>query len=451
MRNIFSIKIPLVITVLICIILTTFFVLIFFFINRTVNYSFALPEDSSNTSSFIFGPDPSFMNPVFFESTRNALIKNQADFIDANLSTMIIKVYIDGEIEYEAPILAKGRKGSWWETPAGIYKIEAKMKNHFSSFGRVYLPWSMPFHGNFFIHGWPYHPGGTPVRTAFSGGCIRLSNESARKVFNLTTVGMPLIVFEEDFIADNFSYNITAPDLSAKSFLVADLHNNYILLERNRNETLPIASITKTVTALVAAGYLNFDSFINIQASHLVRTSMSRLKVGNLVSVYNLLFPLLLESSNEAAEAIASRAGRGRFITLMNAKADSINLYNTEFVDPSGIGEGNKSTASDLFSLAQYLYNNRSFILKMSAGEITDSAYGEPVFQNLRNFNFFGDDPSFIGGKSGQTIAARETFLGVWNIEIRGTNRKIAIIILGSEDSRADIEKILTWIKANYQ
>ena len=86
----------------------------------------------------------------------------------------------------------------------------------------------------------------------------------------------------------------------------------------------------------------------------------------------------------------------------------------------------------------------------MSAGRITDSIYGEPVFSNLRNFNLFGGDPLFIGGKTGKTNIAKETFLGIFRLELAGEERPIAIIILGSDDNRADAEKILNWLALHY-
>src|SRR3989344_5762568 len=120
----------------------------------------------------------------FFEQVRERMTEEKLDFIEADLSEMKLRVYRKGEIAKEFPILTKGRPGSWWETPAGIYKVEGRIENHFSAFARVYLPWSLPFQGNFFIHGWPYYPDGTPVSTQYSGGCIRLSTDDAKALFD---------------------------------------------------------------------------------------------------------------------------------------------------------------------------------------------------------------------------------------------------------------------------
>lgn len=83
---------------------------------------------------------------------------------------MKIQVYKGGNLFLEVPIVTKGRPGSWWETPAGLYRISRKEKAHFSGMGHVWMPWSMNFQGNFYIHGRTYYPDGTLTSTAYTGG-----------------------------------------------------------------------------------------------------------------------------------------------------------------------------------------------------------------------------------------------------------------------------------------
>lgn len=415
------------------------------------NYELNLPFQKEAEINFDYGPQPALARADVFNQVKGQLIDERADFVEANLSTMDLTVYESGGPVFKAKILTKGKEGSWWETPAGIYKIESKEKNHFSSFGQVYQPWSMAFQGNFFIHGWPYYPGGQPVSSTYSGGCIRLSTEDAEKIFNLVKVGTPVLIFERDFSPDDFQYKIEAPTVSARSYLVADLRNNYVLFEKSSSEVVPVASIVKLVTALVAAEYINLDKTITITSQMIVPTSLPRLKAGQRISAYQLLYPLLDESSNEAAIAFANTLGEERFVKLMNKKAASLGMANTKFVDAAGSGSENLSTAEDLFNLAKYLYNNRSFVLRISAGKITDSAYGPPPFSDLGNFNLFSKDPDFVGGKIGKSGAAKETMLAVFELDIRGVKRPIAIIVLGSEGKvEEDVSKILNWIKQNY-
>ena len=409
------------------------------------------PKDKIGLN-FQYGPQPALAKADYFNEVRRRLIDSHTNFVEADLSSMNLAVYEDGKIVKQAKILTKGREGSWWETPAGIYKIESREPNHFSSFGHVYQPWSMAFQGNFFIHGWPYHPGGEPVASTYSGGCIRLSTEDAKAVFDLVKVGTPVLVFEKDFASDNFVYKIDPPDVSARQYLAADLQNNFVFLERDSQTVAPIASITKLFTALVAAEYINLDKEVTITKNMIVATSKPRLYEGETLSAIDLLYPLLEESSNEAAVALASLIGQEKFIGLMNKKVEALGMNNTKLTDPAGSESGNVSNAEDLFNLAKYLYNNRSFVLKISANKVGDNAYGAPPFRDLENFNLFSTNPEFVGGKIGKSSAAKETMLAIFEVEVKGKKRPIAIIVLGSDDRVGeDVSKILAWIEQGYE
>ncbi|MEA2701785.1 MAG: hypothetical protein QOE22_494 [Candidatus Parcubacteria bacterium] len=398
-----------------------------------------------------FGSSPSLSNIDHFNTVKNRLVAEGATFVEADLSSMVIRVYKEGQVAKEFKILTKGREGSWWETPAGVYRIETKEENHFSSFGSVYQPWSMAFQGNFFIHGWPYHPDGSPVSSQFSGGCIRLSNEDAQAVYDLVEVGTPVIVFEQDFGSDSFTYAKKQPNVSAAAFLAADLRSNSVLAEKSSREVVPIASLTKFVTALVSAEYINLDKPIGITQTMIVDTSRPRLQPGQSVQAFQLLYPLLMESSNEAAEALARSVGPDRFVNLMNKKAESIGMASTHFADPAGRKFENVSTAEDLFVLLKYVYNNRSFVLKISTGELNTSAYGAPIYGDLQNFNNFGvPNAEFLGGKVGQTLAAGNTAIAVYNVTIQGVERSVAFVLLDSQDVKKDMQEMVAYVLRQY-
>lgn len=404
------------------------------------------------------GSWPALANADFFGQVRTDFINQKKSFIEADLTAMQVTIYQDGEIVKQVPILTKGRPGSWWETPAGLYQIQTKEKSHFSTFGYVYQPWSMAFQGNFFIHGWPTTPNGAPVASSFSGGCIRLSTADAKIVYDLVKVGMPVLVYAKAFDSDNFEYSeplierqSTLPGVSAKAYLAADLKNNHVLLAQNAVEEVPIASITKLMTALVAAEYINLDATSTVPESAIVSTSVPRLKAGYRINPYQLLYPLLDESSNEAAFMLAGYLGRERFVSLMNQKAVALGMIHTRFTDPAGREDGNVSTAEDLFALAKYLLNNRSFILKITSNTVGYNAYGSSQFADLQNFNVFTGQPGFVGGKVGQTTVAGQTIISLFNETLEGRTRPIVIIALGSTDNAADARAILTHLKTTYQ
>jgi len=451
MKNIFKIKIPFYVLVIVLILISAgAFIFFRFFNEKILNYSIFI--NSENTiENFTYGIWPKMSQPDFFNEIKEKFLASKASFIEANLDTMELGVYLDGELKEKVRILAKGKEGSWWETPAGLYKIETKQKNHFSSFGRVYMPYSMQFQGNFFIHGWPYYPGGQPVASSYSGGCIRLSTEDAKKIFDLSKIGIPVLVFESKNLSlNNFEYDYQKPQVEAESYLVIDLKNNFILANKESSLVLPIASITKLLTALTAIEYINIEKEIQIQPQMLATTSLPRLKSGKIYSLYDLLFPLLLESSNESAEAISSFLGRERFINLVNEKAKSLGMNSTVIADPAGVLSFNVSSANDLFLLAKHLYFNRKFILDLTKGENLNSAYGKPKFKDLKNFNIIIND-NFIGGKTGKSTSAKETYLGIFEIPFKGEKRPIAFIILGSSNINSDLLNLFNWVIKTYE
>lgn len=407
-------------------------------------------DDVSGPVSLHYGVQPLLSHPNFFSDTHKSFVNDKLTFIEADLTEMYIKFYQDGKEVFSAPILSKGKEGSWWETPAGLYEIEVKEENHFSSFGNVDQPWSMVFQGNFFIHGWPKYDDGSPVPEGYSGGCIRLSDEDAEALYKLVPLDTPVLVHEADFESDGFVYEPKGPEITAQHYLIADIKNNSILVSSDLDETAPIASVTKLMTALVAAEYINLDTDVYVSQEKYVNTLIPRLNGRWKVSMYSLLQLLLVESSNEAAEVIATQVGRDRFIQLMNEKAMALGLKNTTFSDPSGLDDGNVSTVSDLLRLVQYIHFNRSFILELTFNQDLPTAYKSGEFGELENFNEVEDVDSFIGGKVGETSAAGQTSVSLHKVNINGTERILALIILGSEDRHGDIIKLLEYTNAQF-
>ncbi len=397
-----------------------------------------------------FGIQVALSQPDFFAETRQSFIDGEKSFIEADLTKMELRYYEAGEEMFAAKILAKGKEGSWWETPAGLYAIGAKKENHFSSFGKVYQPWSMTFQGNFFIHGWPYYPDGTPVPTEFSGGCIRLSNEDAEALYNLVPVNTAVLVHEADFVNDSFVYEPKIPELETPNYLLADIQNSTILAASDLDAVAPIASVTKLMTALVAVEYINLDKNVYISYVPSVPSVIPRLAVGQTVSMYSLLQLLMVESSNEAAEYIAGIVGRERFIELMNKKAEALGLDHTVFTDPSGLDAGNVSSVGDLLRLSQYIYNNRSFILELTVDQDIETAYKKGQFGTLENFNTIEGVDSFIGGKVGDTAAAGQTSVSFHRLTVKGEERIVVIVLLGSAHRNQDITELVTYLRERF-
>src|SRR3989338_7406946 len=270
----------------------------------------------------------------------------------ADLREMMIRLYRDGKLETEFPIVSKGKPGSLWETPTGSYRIKTKEENHYSTMGNVWMPYSMQFFGNFFIHGWPRYADGSPVPQGFSGGCIRLSEEDAKKLFSLVTISTSLFVTngaepalvvalantpeEEQLGYRGIKKFSPPPAISGSAALVGDLENSFLFFEKNSEELLPIASLSKLMTALISVEAANQFKVVEITEADVVAYGEAGgLRAGDRMEMGELLWPLLLASSNDAAYAIARHLGTEQFVRLMNEKSESLGLARTFYAEPS--------------------------------------------------------------------------------------------------------------------
>jgi D-alanyl-D-alanine carboxypeptidase len=314
----------------------------------------------------------------------------------------------------------------------------------------------MQFSGNFFIHGWPYYPDGTPVASTFSGGCVRMSTEDAGALYELIPVRTPVLVYDSTAVPDRVAY-VRKPNThtslvhTARSYLAFDLTAGVIIEGVNTKDAYPIASITKLMTAIIALEQANLDRTLTVPKSAIVYTSRPRYTAGEKVQAYNLLYPLLTESSNEAAHTLAAYFGAERFVALMNDMATSLAMRKTTYVDAAGSGAGNVASAEDLAVLAGYIHAYRKQIFDISASRFGgNSYYGTPSTTDLRNFNYFSTDTAFVGGKSGKTEAAMETMLALFTMEFDGVERTVGFVILGAQNAQEAVRELRTHVQNSY-
>ncbi len=396
------------------------------------------------------------------------LSQSHERMIGADLSAMKLYVYEKGYAVKTFDILSKGKRASQWETPTGLYKIETREVDHFSSIGAVHMPYSMQFFGNFFIHGWPYYPDGTSVPEGYSGGCIRLSTKDAEEVFTFATEGTPLFVWNSNGENTGSLPHIvledrTPPQVSAESYIVANIQTGEVYAEQHASEPRPIASLTKLITALVANETIHFGRTLTVTPDDRTQTEGTPGSIAphDVFTVGDLLYPLLMESNNAVAYTLSRYFGSENFLRWMNDKAKAIGMENTSFEDPSGISEHNVASANDLFHLTRYIYTSQSYILNITRlPKKTITSDGGRDYA-LANFNVFVGNPHFLGGKTGYTEAARQTMTSIFELPLNARNEfgapvqgvsattTIAIIVLGSEDRKEDVERLLVWFKRN--
>ena len=150
--------------------------------------------------------------------------------------------------------------------------------------------------------------------------------------------------------------------LRSSCALVEDQQTGEFLVQKNTKAVVPIASITKLMTAMVVLdAQMDLQELLVIEREDVdtLRHSHSRLSVGTHISRLEALLLALMASENRAANALSRTypGGRDAFVADMNAKARSLGLTETHFADPAGLSGGNVSSAYDLARMANHAYN----------------------------------------------------------------------------------------------
>ncbi|OGI95331.1 hypothetical protein A2917_02075 [Candidatus Nomurabacteria bacterium RIFCSPLOWO2_01_FULL_42_17] len=234
--------------------------------------------------------------------------------------------------------------------------------------------------------------------------------------------------------------------VGALAYLVGDLNTGEVILAKNQNQKLPIASISKLMTALVTNEIMTSDDIAQVskKALHTEGTN-GELRLGEKIKTSELLYPLLLESSNDAAEVLAEHFGRDSFIRKMNQEAQNLKMSDTKYEDPSGLSPNNQSTVSDIFKLAGYLNREKGELLS-----ITNKRSFSNKKHSWSNISQFLHKDGYFGGKSGYTDPARETVVSLFSLPLaKSGTRPIAIALLHSPNRSKDISNILNYLEKN--
>lgn len=242
-------------------------------------------------------------------------------------------------------------------------------------------------------------------------------------------------ILPPNYIAESSKKNI-----SAKAYIVANLTSGQIILKKNDEQLLPVASITKLVTAVSADRVLNPDSYITMSQRFLnTYGNEAKFRLNEKLRVRELLYPLLMVSSNDSAEALAGSYSKGRqnYIRDMNSFASSIGAYKTYFTDPSGLSSQNLSTAKDLMIITKWILDNKPEIF-----DITMNKSHTIRFHTWTNPTHLLNLSAYTGGKNGYTVEANRTSVSLFKL---GKDQKqiIAVIVLGSSRRDSDVLDLL--------
>lgn len=237
------------------------------------------------------------------------------------------------------------------------------------------------------------------------------------------------------------------PTISGVSGLIYNLTLDKMHFVKNSNQKLPMASLTKLMTAIIAIENKREDDRYVVRQEYLLGENTMGLTRGEILSLEELLYGLLLPSGNDAAETIAGnfRDGRNAFVAAMNDKVKSLGLANTQFTGPSGLEDdvNQYTTAEDMLVIARYILDYHPEFIAITSTfqyEIPQKAYHKYYFlQNLTSL--ISTYPGVKGIKSGYTDEAG--YCLVTYIEHDGY--KIVGIVLGSSSAREDMKTLLDY------
>lgn len=242
------------------------------------------------------------------------------------------------------------------------------------------------------------------------------------------------------------SINQYASSTDAVTAAAYSLQDNSEIWGWNNGKQWPIASLTKLMTTLVANRLLLPDQLITISPTdeqYLQEAQATpTFKVGDTLTVRDLITSMLIVSSDDAAEALADYYGRTKFMQIMNDTAKSLGMNNTRFVSPSGLSTQNLSTTADLYKLVKFIWSTEpSFFQITRERQVVVTVYngGVASLRYLTNIDQFAGTANFLGGKTGTLPASAENIISIFNT---GGAPK-AIIILGSTNRYAEANRIL--------
>lgn len=274
--------------------------------------------------------------------------------------------------------------------------------------------------------------------TREAGGNLPLAGNSARP--------LPKLAQRDD-----------PPELSARAALVQDAASGTVLYEKNADEKVPIASLTKLMTGIVVQKLVGLEEIVRIDARDTeVSQFRAELKAGETILVIDLLKAMLISSANDAAAALARYSGgtEENFVAAMNREAQALGMTDSRFTNPIGFDDPKHfSTARDLAVLVEEFMNYESLvqIVKIKDSMVV-SADGREKHALVTTNHLLASHPEIAGLKTGYTSEAKGNLIILVNVPSGepGEAAQYFSIILGSDNRERESEKIMEWVEKNY-
>ncbi len=243
---------------------------------------------------------------------------------------------------------------------------------------------------------------------------------------------------------------VNATKFNAKAVLVYEPDSDTILFSQNSEKQLPIASLTKLMTAIVSIENPSYAQPITITAADQLSVSPSLyFKVGDTVAPEDVLKAMLLGSANDAALTLANHLpNKAEFVSVMNIKAQELGMVDTKFSNPMGFDSlTNYSTAADLKKLVRYglntlpydqIWQSQRYSFKSKLGYTYSIKSSSPI-SSL--------NPAIRSVKTGFSAAAMENMIATVEVS---EGRKVVVILLGSKDREGEMQQVAAFVTREF-
>ncbi|MGO8878296.1 MAG: D-alanyl-D-alanine carboxypeptidase family protein [Desulfomonilaceae bacterium] len=261
---------------------------------------------------------------------------------------------------------------------------------------------------------------------------------------------------------------ITQPQVKAKAMFCVDKSTNRVVLAENECAPLPIASITKLLTAMVVIDNMDLGAVVETPSDiRQVEKHVIGIRPGDLFTVKDLLHGMLIESGNDCAEALARaypKGGRVAFIEAMNQKAQKLGLSQVKIYTPSGLDykivlgrkdgrellgkKPNVATAEDVASLASHAFDY-PLIAEISSTKtyVMKSLNPRPhEYHLVSNDKLLRTNLPVAGAKTGFTNMAGKCIVALF----KDNNKEHLVVVLNTPQHFKAAEKIYRWVSKTF-
>lgn len=267
-------------------------------------------------------------------------------------------------------------------------------------------------------------------------------------------------IAHETAVQEVVPYNpLDHTDIAAAAGYVLDVRTGKVLYRKNAHAELPLASLTKLMTALLAHESLDKDEFVTVTPESLNQEGDHGLFPGEQFRAQDLIAFTLVSSSNDGAHALASalsafpdqtgEIGNTNIITLMNSRSQELGLSNTHFANPTGLDQENASvggaygSARDVAQLVNYILQERAELFESTRNNRISVASTFGIMHTAENTNTIVEEiPWLIGSKTGFTDLAGGNLAVVFDV---GLGHPVIAVVLGStkEERFTDIQTLI--------